>query len=94
MNAIAIANLTMAFINESLKGMVYQSITTHWPSGMAHMVVDALLNKYVPQDLVFNIDFCKSLNAAIMKKEEYPDNLLEAISVIENKYNTSTYQFP
>ena len=35
----------------------------------------------------------RELNAARMKKEEDPANLFEAISDIENKYNTATNQF-
>ena len=93
MNVIVIANLTMALTSESLTGMVYQPITIGWPSGLAHMVVDSLFNKYVPKYLVSKIDFCRALNAVIMKKEEDPENIFKAISGIDNKCITSTYQF-
>ena len=69
MNAIAIANLTTAFTSESLIGMIYQARTTKWPCGLAHMVVDALFKKYVPQDLVSKIELRRALNAVRMKKE-------------------------
>ena len=57
------------------------------------MLVDALFNKYVPQDLVSKIELRRALNCVSMKKEEDPVDLFKAISGIKNKYNTSTYQF-
>ena len=93
MNVIVIANLTMAFKSELLVGMVYQSRTTKWPSGLDHMVVDALFKKRFPQDLVSKIGLLRALNAVSMKKEEFPVNLFDMISRINNKYNTATYKF-
>ena len=93
MNVISIANITMSFTSESLIGMFYQERTTKWPSGLAHMVVDSLFNKYVPKYLVSKIDLRRALNAVIMKKEEDPENIFKAISGIDNKCITSTYQF-
>ena len=72
MNTIAISNLNMTFIRESYIGMVYQARTTKWPSGLTHMVVNTLFNKYVLQDLVSKIELRKALDALIMKKEENP----------------------
>ena len=68
MNAIAIANLTIAFTSELLIGMVYQERTTNWPSGLEHMVMDALFKKIVPQDLVSKVELRRALNAVNMKK--------------------------
>ena len=93
MNAIAIANLSIAFTSKSLIGMVYLAIITEWPSELAHMLVYAIFNKYVPQDLASKIYLSRTLNDVSMKKEEDPANLFEAISGIENKYNMATYQF-
>ena len=55
MNVIVITNITMSFTSESLIGMVYQAITTKWNSGLAHMVVYVLFNKYFLHDLVSKI---------------------------------------
>ena len=49
-NAIAMANLTMAFTSEATMGLVYKAKTNDWPSGLAHLVVAALFKKYQPQD--------------------------------------------
>ena len=83
MNAIAIANLTIAFTSELLIGMVYQERTTNWPSGMPHTLVDASFNKYIPQYLVSKIKLRRALNAVSMNKEEDPVDLFEAIRGIE-----------
>ena len=61
MNMIEIANIIMDFWSESLIGVVYQERTTKWPSGLAHMVVDALFKKYILQDLVSKIDLRRTL---------------------------------
>ena len=63
-----IANITMAFTIEMLLGMVYQGITTVWPSGLADTVVDALFKKYVLQDLVYNTELRRELDASRMNK--------------------------
>ena len=94
MNAITITNLTVAFASEYLIGMVYQARITDQPSGLAHMLLDVIFKKYVPQDLISKIKLLRALNTVIMKKEEDPANLFEAIIGINNKYNTSIYQFP
>jgi hypothetical protein len=38
-NAIAMANLTMAFTSEMTMGLVYKAQTEEWPGGLAHLVV-------------------------------------------------------
>jgi len=94
MNAIAMANLTMAFTTEALMGIVNKAVKTEWPSGLAYLVIDALFKKYVPQDLISMVELRKALNSVTMKKTEDPANLFEALSGIENKYNTAAYQIP
>ena len=41
-NAIAMANLTMAFTREMTMGLVYKAQTEEWPRGLAYLVVAAL----------------------------------------------------
>eukprot|EP00591_Stephanopyxis_turris_P000610 CAMPEP_0195508876 /NCGR_PEP_ID=MMETSP0794_2-20130614/1972_1 /TAXON_ID=515487 /ORGANISM="Stephanopyxis turris, Strain CCMP 815" /LENGTH=163 /DNA_ID=CAMNT_0040635957 /DNA_START=67 /DNA_END=558 /DNA_ORIENTATION=+ len=88
-NAVAMANLTMAFTTEALIGMVYQAQTSLWSSGLTYVIVDALHKKYIPKDLVSKIELRRELNAVSMKKDDDPAVLFVAISGIENKYNTS-----
>jgi len=90
-NAIAMANLTMAFTSESLLGMVYKAKDSGYPSGCAWKVVDALHRKYIPQDLVSKVELRQALSAVSMKRDEDPAKLFEALSAIENKYNTASF---
>ena len=38
-NAIAMANLMMAFTSEATMGLVFKAKTADWPSGLAHLVM-------------------------------------------------------
>ena len=93
-NAVAMANLTMAFTTEQLIGMIYKAANDDWPSGLAYKVIESLFKKYVPQDLVSKIELRRALSAISMKKDEDPEVLFEAISALENKYNTAVYRIP
>jgi len=45
-NAIAVANLTMAFTTEATMCLVYKTVSSEWPSGLAHKIVSKLFKKY------------------------------------------------
>jgi hypothetical protein len=38
-NSLAMANVTMAFETENLFGLIYKTMCTDWPAGLAHEVV-------------------------------------------------------
>ena len=46
-NAVAVANLTMAFTTEEAISIVYDSATTSWPSGLAWKIIKAMKKKYL-----------------------------------------------
>jgi hypothetical protein len=89
-NAIAMANLTMAFTSEATMGLLFKAKTTEWPSGWAHLVVSGLNKKYNPQDTISRVELRQRLSAIRMKKNKDPTTLFEQIISIENKFNTST----
>jgi hypothetical protein len=93
-NAVAMANLSMAFTSESTMGMVYKAMTTDWPNGLAHLVIKGLFKKYQPQDMVTRVELQQMLNKIGMKKDADPATLFEQIASVENCYNTTTSQFP
>ena len=68
--------------------LVYKSMTKDWPSGLAHMVVKALFEKYRPQDTATRVELCQMLNKVSMKRHEDPAVLFESISKIENRQIT------
>ena len=89
-NALAVANLTMAFTTEATICLVYESVTEEWPSGLAHRIVDALFKKYQPQDTMTKVELRQQLNKVSLKKTEDPAKLFEQIAAIQNRYNTAS----
>jgi hypothetical protein len=83
-NAIAMANLTMAFTSEITMGLVYKAQTEEWPGGLAHLVVAALKAKYMPDDVITKVELRQMLSKVKMKKDEEPSILFEQLSAIEN----------
>ncbi len=45
-NSLAMANLTMAFETENLFDLIYKTMSTDWPAGLAHEVFVQLFNNY------------------------------------------------
>ena len=88
-NAIAMANLTMAFTTDATMALVYESLNDEdWPGGLAHKVIDALKKKYQPQDTMTRVELRQMLNKVSMKKEQDPASIFEQLSSIKNRYNT------
>ena len=88
-NALAMANMTMAFTSEGLMALVYQSQDSEWPGGLVHKVVALLLKKYMPKDRISRVELRTAMAAVSMKKDDDPAVLFEQISVIQNKFNTA-----
>ena len=86
-NEVAMANLAMAFTNEACMGLIYKSMTTEWPSGLAYKVIEELMAKYQPQDTITRVEIRQMLNRVSMKKDEDPATLFEQISSIRNRYS-------
>ena len=84
------ANFTMAFTTEGCMGMIYKAITSNWPSGLVHLVVKALFQKYKPTDMISRVEMRLRLNKVSMKKSEDPITLFEEISAIQNMFYTTT----
>jgi hypothetical protein len=88
-NAIAMANMTMAFTSEGTIALVYEAMNDDWPGGLAHKVVSMLKKKYQPQDSMTKVELRKRLAMVSMKKKENPSTLFEQLSAIKNRYNTT-----
>ena len=90
-NMMAMANLTMAFENEALMGMVYNAMTAEYPTiGLAHIVVKQLMKKYRPSDTMTRVELRQELNKIKMKDNQNPSILFESISSIKNRFNGNT----
>ena len=88
-NRVAMASFTIAFTAEQLIGLCYKAMSTEWPSGQAYMVVQYLQKKFNPEDIVTKIEIRRELNAVTMGKEDDPEMMFEAISLLTNKYRSA-----
>jgi hypothetical protein len=93
-NAIAMANLTVAFTSEMAMGLVYKAQTEEWPGGLAYLVVAALKAKYMPDDVITKVELRQMLGKVKMKKDDEPSILFEQLSTIENRFNKPGEQIP
>lgn len=91
-NMLAIASLTMAFQTEGLINLMLKAESTDWPSGRAHLVVDALFMKYRPVDTISRVEMRTRLNNVCMKNNQDPKVLFDQLASIENAYNTASRQ--
>jgi hypothetical protein len=89
-NALAMANLLMAFTSDTTMSLIWKAKTKDWPSGLAHLVVTSLFRKYQPQDTITRVELRRMLNGVKMKKGEDPVTLFKQLRNIENRYNTAT----
>ncbi len=92
-NAVAMANLSMAFETKGLFGMIYKTMSKYWPAGLAYKVVVELFNKYNPDDRISRVELRAMLNGVSMKDSQDPSVLFDQIiSAIRNRYDTATHQ--
>ena len=71
-------------------GMIYKAVTTEYPGGLAHLVVQALFKKYEPDDKITRVEMRELLAKVSMKAHQDPTSLFEQISAIQNRYNNAS----
>ena len=89
-NGLLMAYLLNAFKKASDEQLVMNTMTTDWPSGLAHEVIRKLNDKYHPKDLQTDVDKDTKLQEVSMKAREDPDNLFEQLAAISAWYDTAT----
>jgi hypothetical protein len=86
-NQVAFAQLTMAFTTEAATTFIYEGMTdTDWPSGLAHLVVKALMKKYMPEDTISKVELRRMMNNIKMKKNADPVELFNQILAVKVRY--------
>ena len=88
-NTVAMANLTMALTTNNALSIVYKSMNDEWPGGLAYKVIEDMLERFQPHDIISKAELRRMLGKVSMKKKDDPATLFEQISMIENRYNTS-----
>jgi len=91
-NSLAMMSFTLAFQSEGLFGMIYDSYTDEYPSGLAHKVVKALLARYKPSDTISRVELRMKLNQVRMSSKEDPAKLFERISELKNRFKSNNFQ--
>ena len=86
-NARAMAAFTLTFDSAQMMKVVYKAKTDEWPSGLAYLVVDGLMKKFMPKDKLTNVEAAKLLRRVSMKPKDDPATLFEQISEIEMMCN-------
>ena len=90
-NKLGVIYLTMAFQTDQMIGMIIASIHSSWPGGLACCIVEALHNKYVPQDRISMTDLCQALMAISMNIDEDPTRMFK--SLVESRIGTILLHF-
>ena len=83
-NDIAISFLTLSLQMESEQVMIEKSKTEARPDSLAHTVVVALHEKFLPDDIMTGVDFATELSKVNMGERGSPSSLFEQISTIKN----------
>ena len=84
-NEVAMASLTMAFKTDAMLNVIFKTMTTAWPGGLACKVVDELKRQFQPEDIMSRVELRRSLNKIQMKKGTDPAKLFEQIYLIQNR---------
>jgi len=87
-NDMAIACLSLAFTKPGMLSFIYKSQDTMWPSGKAHLVMEALIEQYEPKDRISRVEMRTRLNNVRMSNGENPKKLFEQLAAIENAYKS------
>jgi hypothetical protein len=84
-NEIAFTNLTFAFADPQFVGMVVVGMTPEWPEGAAWLVMEAFYQKYVPNDMVAEIETRNRLSNLKIKANEDPFDFFAKVAEIRNR---------
>ena len=88
LNAFLMAYLTNAFQKQQDLLLAYKTMNKEWPGGKGYEVIEKMLVKYRPQDVVTDVELHQKLNGIMMSKKENPDNMFEKLAEIKNWYDT------
>lgn len=90
-NAVAMANLTMALTGEGSMSIIYEAMNSDkWPTGLAWVVIAALMKKFMPNDGMSSVEMRQQLDKVSMKRNDNPEVLFEQLSRIKNQFVSAT----
>jgi hypothetical protein len=68
---------------------VSESKTEEFPSGLAHKIVQGLIERYRPSDRLSKLEALKELDSIEMDSNAEPDDLFNKIAALKQKYKKS-----
>ena len=89
-NDIAMAYLLNSFHAHADVQTAYETMTTDWPGGKAHEVMEKLSSIYQPKDVITDVELESRLSGIKMLANDAPKVLFEQLAEHANWYNTST----
>jgi hypothetical protein len=86
-NDTAVYYLTLAFETPASMKFLFMGMTNpEWPSGLAHLIIKALLRKFKPEDATSGLEFIEELNKIRMSPNEDPSTLFTQVGMLQNRY--------
>ena len=79
-HALLVAHLTFALADPSVSGLVERSMSTDWPEGEAHLIVQGFLSQYYPSDRMSSVELYNQLYKLKMKDNDDPTKLFNKMA--------------
>lgn len=76
-NSLAMAYLLSVVKSQADISITYETMTDEWPGGLAHEVMEMIMEVYKPQDDITEVELYEKLLNVKMKKNEDPKTLFE-----------------
>ena len=89
MNAQAMSLLTMTMDAPRLIRKVESAKCANWPGGKAWKLVESLIKKYKPSDVIAVAEQATKLMSLKLKRTEDPEDLGDSIAALETEYGSS-----
>ena len=89
MNAQAMSLLTMTMDAPRLIRKVESAKCPNWPGGKAWKLVEGLIKKYKPSDVIAVAEQATKLMSLKLKRTEDPEDLGDSIAALETEYGSS-----
>ena len=89
MNDLAIACLTMAFVQEEDMEYIEDSATTNYPDGIAKDVVVNLTSHYRPADRLSAVEAETEMRSVKLGPKEDPESYFKRVAVVKSKFRKS-----
>ena len=86
-HTMALCHLLQAMGNrQSSVSYVMKTVTTEWPGGLVHKVVESMLKAHNPKDVAAHLELKVKLQKLSLGPNEDPENLFTEITTIQSEY--------